>query len=327
MLRLGRSTTVWSNAMAVAIVAASATVAGAQTMGRPSKLPRAGVSSGKVEIAFGKCSTADKVMVTDLTLSPAAPKLGDKVTVALTARNLCDIAVDVPWQIFGPASLALGSGVQQKVPAGGSFVVNAIWTATEGAGGAYGAADPKNQLAEATANRANNGRQVQVTVESNVKRVEQMLSYQKAKDAGAGFAQNIGFGTIGCAWIGQFDPTRAETNGSSAPTPANQQNSVHFDARCPNVRGAGDPEAFMNFRLKNDWKIKDVTPGYARENAGISQWVVRPQEHSDNPYMKMHLETTGDPLLGGGYVTAFWKITIEGPDGTCPYKAIAGPCP
>lgn len=271
-----------------------------------------------------RCSASDKVMVTNLTLNPTQPTAGKQVTVSLTIKNNCDVAVTVPWLITGGTTgTAVGSGSQQNVPAGSSFTVTGLWTATAGQTGVYASADPKNVLGESVADRANNAKTALVTVGTisastqgtPLPKVRQMLLYGKAQEAGAAFNHNIPMGTGTCSVVGQFDPV-ADGYANRLTT------TVEFHLACLGPTTV-EPEAFLNFRLKNNWKVVAVNTKVADAvSYGTWQWITRPNEGTDNPGMKMRISTgAGGKLLVG--VT----VMIEGPEGTCPYTATTGACP
>ena len=288
--------------------------------------PQKGTSDrvGAGFVVGGRCSVKDKVMVTNLTINPAQPTAGQQVTVSLTIKNNCDVAVTVPWLITGgTSSVVVGSGSQPSVPAGSSFTVSGVWTATAGQSGVYATADPKNVLAESAADRVNNAKTYPVTVGTisastqgaPLPKVRQLLNYAKAKEAGATFNHNIPMGTATCSVVGQFDPIAGGYVGQAT-------SSVYFQIACLGPTTV-EPEAFMNFKLKNNWRIVAVNTKVEPDvSYGEWQWVNRPNESADTPGMKMRIS-----VGAGGKLLVSVGIMIEGPESTCPYTATAGACP
>lgn len=276
----------------------------------------------------GRCAAADKLMATNLTINPVTPKQGDRVTAKFTIKNLCDIALSIPWEIIGTGSVTHGSGVQQNVAAGQTFDVTASWTVSAGVGAVLGQSDPKNTFSELPANRTNNNKQMAITVSQisastqgsggTTRNVEEVLNYTKAKNAGARFAHNVENGS-GCDRIGQFNPTEW------AGYPEARDKSVAFVISCGvGLGGKADPVAFAGFTLKNGWSVKRVeTSELAPMTNGDWQYTsMLPGERSLTPYLKMHIWANG-----GGRVSRWVKIVISGPEGTCPYMDQSGPCP
>jgi len=280
----------------------------------------------------GQCTTADKVAVTDLTLNPAQPKQGQAVVVTLTIKNLCSVPLArVAWQIAStPDNTILGSGVvQAAIPAGQSVTVTAPWNAVPGQRGFDGRADPANLLRESAGDQANNRKTASINVpQMSASRqgaggaaprlVTQMLNYDKAKNAGGRFTNNLDPNTVGCLGTGQFSPANAPSGGADASV------AVVFRMSC--LAGArASPEAFTgNFKLQNGWKIKRVEPVIEHVKDGVDwQWDTRPTEGSDVPAMKMVLDGFGSALGRNKNATLYVKVVIEGPEGTDPYVASA----
>jgi hypothetical protein len=264
------------------------------------------------------CTADDKVAVTSFRLTPQELAVEGQVvveTMKITSKCPGGTAdLDVPWKIYADGQMISSGNV--RISAGDTATVSSSWTALVGSHSFFGSADPRNERAR------NNNTLPDVVMNvrprsTSANRIDntppqletQVLDYQKAKDAGAQFSDGVAGATI-CNPIGQYDPT-----GS----PDSSGNSVGFRIVCSNIiTGArANPEAFINFRLKNNWKIKSVDTSQIDLSTCTGanwQWQTRPSEGTDNPYMQMHLVSEPFQCL----VRAV-KITIEGPAGTNPY--------
>jgi hypothetical protein len=141
--------------------------------------------------------------------------------------------------------------------------------------------------------------------------VTQMLDYQKAKAAGAQFANSPEGGTEHCG------VAQSPLSGGSVQFSA--------DCRASAVGIRATPEAFMNFQLRNGWKIKSIDTFEIeplKKDHGDWQWRQRPSVGSDAPGLKMHIWAEGPrpPLGYSGWVYVGVRITIEGPQNTNPYE-------
>ncbi len=77
-----------------------------------------------------------------------------------------------------------------------------------------------------------------------------------------------------------------------------------------------EAEGFIGFNLKNGWKIVRIIEYRNPQNRnGGWSWIVKPQPGSDNPYLRIAIETKGDAFQGVGL-----GIVIRGPRGTNPYR-------
>ena len=268
---------------------------------------------------------ADKLQVTGFTVTPSNPLPGQTVTAKMTVKHLCTSgSVNVPWKLF-VGSTQIGSGTKSNVAAGLSFEVSANWTAASGQHQFDGAADPDKTLGESSSNHGNN---YPSGVVLNVpKMVTQVLKWSDAAKAGAQFPAPPAAAVSGithCPPWGQFEPLPGNF-------PDFLQFSIVFSINCgiaipPLSTTVVELEAFKSFRLKNGWKVKEVSEsGASSDNLAGHAWVQKPAVGSDDPYMKSKLNyqvvyTPGlPPVWVRRSLVRGVKVTIEGPEGTSPY--------
>ncbi len=153
----------------------------------------------------------------------------------------------------------------------------------------------------------------------------QVLSYARARAAGANFTQNpLSAGT--CPFLGQKD-------GASVGWAEAVHEGVTFMADCvpqqvlpvipPPTGGRVDATAYEDFRLKNGWRIKEVHVTFPSEphvdfmddSNKVFRWLRQPQVGSDDPSMSVHLAV--NPALA---LTVNVEVLIEGPAGRDPYQ-------
>jgi len=259
--------------------------------------PAGGVPKGTVQPQTTGAAPPIKLEVTGLTIEPANPKAGDRVTVKLTIKNTgTGTVANVPWSIEAD-NQRVGEGTEGSVTAGSSFTKTAQWTATAGKHQFSGDVDLQKTLKN-TAPPAARIKGLEVTVAAP-KLATQLLDNRFAKNAGAQFADNPE--TLGCIVFGPLDLGYTQ--------------KVNFEVNCI-ARPVGmktNPEAFKNFTLKNGWTVKSFgVSDDGKVNAGWS-WTVKPS--GNNPYLKMHLWANAHAAI-----TVFVKVWIEGPEGTNPYQ-------
>src|SRR5262249_19624450 len=111
----------------------------------------------------GAALLIDRVKVVDFTASPSPPRVGDRVTLTVTIRNLLNTPLDVPWSIRN-----VGQGTV-RVGASAETTVTAYWTPTF-VGGAFLEVelDPQNTLNEPPPARENNKRSIEPYVQPYV---------------------------------------------------------------------------------------------------------------------------------------------------------------
>ena len=259
----------------------------------------------KAPLQMEKKATAPfKVKVKGFEASATGAKAGDTVTLNLTIEYSGGSGTkSVPWRIWRDSDVEIARG-QKQVTAGatGTFTVTATWKATAGSHVFYGGI-PIPEIPDNVSSRTTMVFTApKVAAPPAPKLVTQLLSYSASKAAGAQFNHGVD-GATTCLYLGQFD---------------GESTTVKFWAECAAspTGGRASPEAFMNFRLKNGWKIKSVDTDPHMVN-GDWQWLSKPEEgsRSDNPYMKMRIWANAV-----GYALVYVKVTIEGPEGTDPYK-------
>lgn len=181
--------------------------------------------------------------------------------------------------------------------------------------------DTDNTLHEPIVQGANNEKRLKLTIPqasgqqaaapgSAPAMEKKFLDYDLAKNAGAQFANSVeGPEGLCTGRVGQF--------GGAAVN--DQWKGVLFKADCtqsPNgVRAT--PEAFMGFRLKNGWKVKEYAIfAVEKSRRGADwQWRQTPSKGTDNPSMRMHVFAQANTE-----VKVRVRVEIEGPAGTNPYQ-------
>ena len=267
------------------------------------------------------CTAADKLEVTSFTITPTQPASGQSVKVVMKIKNKCPSGtanLNVPW-IIKRDSTQISSGTVTLAPGATSSDLIGNWTAASGTFNFWGAADPQKTISETERNN-NTTNDYRITVGTSSSSTTstavletQLLNYQKAKAAGARFSDSVE-GVSTCR-IAQCDwSSYCGIAGGAIPSSGT---GVLFRATCQGLSsgGRGNPEAFINFTLKNGWKVKSVEVIEVRKRYGDWGWETRPSVGNINPYMKMHLwaDTDGD-------VAVNVKVWIEGPQGTDPYQ-------
>ncbi len=245
-------------------------------------------------------------------------------TVRMTVRNNmtppAPPLVAVPWSISlstRASSLAprqervLSSGVQNNVQSGSTFEVTAHYTinwrnSNPISDQVIGHINLGNFIGENDAELANNQKSIgDYPPTPPPVLVTQELDFAKAQANGARFKDNVESNT-GCFRLGVDDWSTAAF--------VERKSGVIFISNCVGG-GKASPEAYLDFRLKNGWRIKSVDedPQPQRGNNGFTlTW--KPQVGSDNPYMHAHIWSGFLSNINVGV-----RITIEGPAGTDPY--------
>ena len=246
------------------------------------------------------CSAQDKVEVASFTLNPAAPAIGQTVTVRLKIRSKCPAGtadLRVPWEIRKNSTI-LTSGAETLAP-GITKDVTTNWTAAVGTNNFHG----NVTLTDGGNNNTSND----VTVTLSPPLVQQALDHVNAKLAGANFSANKT----------DVNPCEVRTNGGA--TFAGRTNLFATIVCEQAVGGRGDVEGYSGFTLKNGWRVKNYAIIYERSpyNEGPGKgwsWVSAPPSGT-SPYFKIHLWADGLKRLSINFY-----ITIEGPEGTNPYQ-------
>ena len=113
-----------------------------------------------------------------------------------------------------------------------------------------------------------------------VEKETRILDVNEAKLAGARLDHGIESGGD-CSAIGAFD-AKLHAYG--------HQGTVRFSAGgCLLAGGKATPQAFLDFRLKNGWVVKDYISLYNRQEGGEWTLLTPPAKGSNNPYMKAHI--------------------------------------
>lgn len=258
-----------------------------------------------------KLLPADIVEATAFQAQPAVIRVGDRITLTLTIKNVSGAPLaSVPWTIIepvGPRWRTCGSGALTNVAPNAPVQVSCTMTAFVGPHSFRGAADPAGSLGEAQVPvnyRANNTRELTLTVMTAgaIAGTEVYLNAQRAKAAGAGFSQQID--RTPC-------PITLDENFNDL--------TMRVGINCANSLQGGkvDFELYRNFTLKNGWTVKwiDAPDMNHPTPAAGSRFDVRPAVGSTNPYMKVHSwsehHNSKFDLL---------RILITGPYGTDPYQ-------
>jgi hypothetical protein len=186
--------------------------------------------------------------------------------------------------------------------------------------------DPDNTLKEPTPQqRANNESRLRLTIpqvsgeqappgSQPPQLATQVLDYEKAKRAGAQFSHGVEGSQGACIDVGQFD-ARFSTFMQGRSIPAGVLFSIDCLVILAPTGARATPEAFMGFRLKNGWTVKEFGFGEILREAGDWQWRKTPSKGTDDPSMRMHIWANV-----GGRIGVPVKVIIEGPAGTDPYQ-------
>lgn len=297
-----------------------------------------------VLLCYG-CNEPDKVEVTELVSSHATPipGTGTVVTVRIkvhnkTADDLRHVMVDVNIPNVAPLASLYRDFVD--IPGGGFVEREYSFVAKVGLDIVTGCVDPENALGEQPEGIPNNCRSIDLTLYET-----QELDYRHASHSGATF--DDGRDAIGtCVRLGQGDARWMRDYG-------NGQTGVVFVADCPSYGsffgaligsgGRANPAAFGNFRLKNGWKVDSIQQNFRinREDANDVHgtldeafssagggnrdmdfaFTTPPAIGSDNPFMQAHVWANV-----GGFLVAYTKIIIKGPNGTDPYGPVTSMC-
>lgn len=267
----------------------------------------------------------DKIAMTEFVSDPSPiPPGTSQVMLWVTVRNLTSGPQAVT--INGPKIRILRTNPSPDVLELETTVVNLAPGATQRVGQKVNVApgtreyfarvDVDDTLHEPIVQRANNEKRLKLTIPqasgqqasppgSAPPKETQLLDYEKAKQAGAQFGASL-------------DPSSASP--ASTLCLVNQMGvpagGVQFSLICTYTGGRSTPEAWMNFRLKNDWKVKSFEVVNKTKFGSVDwQWIKTPSVGSDDPSSKVHL--WADPL---GQLIVIVKVTIEGPAGTNPYQ-------
>jgi hypothetical protein len=261
------------------------------------------------------------VEVADLRYDPPETGVSGR-TVRMTVRNNATALVAVPWSIsfstrnspFDPVwERVLSSGVQNNVPPGGSFDVTTHYTISSRHANplfdhVIGRVNLDNFIGENDAQQTNNQKSIgdyPPLPPPPPVLVTQELDFVKAKANGARFQDNVE-SNGGCFRLGVDDWATARF--------VEQKSGAIFISNCAGG-GRASPEAYLDFRLKNGWRIKSVHEDLLPHRGGNGfslTW--KPQIGSDNPYMHAHIWSGFVANISVGV-----RITIEGPAGTDPY--------
>ena len=263
------------------------------------------------------CSRPDKVAVADFTFNPPQPILGQPVVLTLTIKNLCNTSLTgVGWSIRASySSETLSRGIQENLLPGSSIVVTGQLTPSAHGEHRFTAEiDWSNILGESAEGQRNNVKTISFNVPTatpapnNAVRVEmetQVLDVDKAKLAGARFNQGVESSSA-CRFLGVFNSKTAVGNWPNS--------SVGFVAECI-AGGRATPEAFVDFRLKNGWVVKEYMEIRSVQSNGDWTLLTPPRLGSNVPYMKAHLWASAL-----GEARLILKVVIQGPRGTNPYQ-------
>ncbi len=249
------------------------------------------------------CSAQDKVEVASFTLNPAAPAIGQSVTVRLKIRSKCPAGtadLRVPWEIR-KNSTRLSSGTETLAP-GVAKDVTTNWTAVAGTNNFHGSVT--------ITDGGNNNTSNDVTVNLSPPLVTRALNHVSAKNAGANFsANNI-----------DKTPCILHSNGGQAGSYFGDE-VINSSVDCVTllVGGKLEVEGYSGFTLKNGWRVKSYelirgTNDFA-EGPGRGWSWLSATPTGTNPYYKIRLWADGHRGIEIGL-----KIFIEGPEGTNPYQ-------
>jgi hypothetical protein len=264
----------------------------------------------------------DKVAMTAFVCEPSPIPPGTaQVTLRVTIKNvtgglqgvtLSGLKIRVLRTNPQPDVLELETTVNNLAP-GASQTVGAHVNVGPGTREYFARVDPDDILHEPIVQRANNESRLKLTIPQALgqqapaapQKETQLLDYDKAKRAGAQFGASL-------------EPS--SSSPASTLCIVQQQQApgvgVSFSLQCTYTGGRSNPEAYVNFRLKNGWKVKsyDVL-NVTKFGSADWQWTRTPVIGSDDASSKVHL--WADPL---GQLFLSVKIEIEGPAGTNPYQ-------
>ncbi|HUP93074.1 MAG TPA: CARDB domain-containing protein [Solimonas sp.] len=262
------------------------------------------------------------VEITNLFVSPSAPSAGQPTVVKLTIRNGGSGTVaKVPWVIhWYTANQTLGQGEILNLAPGAIVEVSANWTPPAGSQTLQGYVDPTGKTFNNTAPASSKFRQIAVSVaQTSTKPTTtttatqvletKILDGNLAKNAGARSNSIIDGGSTPCSLENFFS---ASQDGIYPPGWIYGINCVALPAG-----GRVAHESYINFTLKNGWKIKGFSI-VQQSVYGVGanwQWAQVPTIGSTNPYMKMSVWANS-----GANVRVDVQVTIEGPAGTNPYQ-------
>ncbi|MGI9065863.1 MAG: hypothetical protein ACR2HX_05590 [Pyrinomonadaceae bacterium] len=259
-------------------------------------------SGSAVRSAPPACSAQDKVEVASFTLNPAAPSLGQTVTVRLKIRSKCPPGtadLRVPWEIR-KNSTKISSGTE-TLPPGISKDVTTTWTAVVGTNNFYGSVTMTDG--------GNNNTSNDVTVNLSPPLVTRVLNHVSAKNAGANFSANI------------VDSSPCVLYSNAGQAGSNSDDEVVNRINClPDLLGGrSDVEGYSGFTLKNGWRIKSHeiirgTGNFAEGPGKGWSWSSAPPTGT-GPYFKIRLWADANRGIQIGV-----KIFIEGPEDTDPYQ-------
>lgn len=248
------------------------------------------------------CSAQDKVEVASFTLNPAAPAIGQTVTVRLKIRSKCPAGtaeLRVPWEIRKNSTI-ISSGTE-TLPPGISKDLTTNWTAAVGTNNFHGSVT--------ITDGGNNNTSNDVTVTLSPPMISQVLSHVSAKNAGANFSANK-VDTNPCDLV----TSGGQAGGYGEEMVFNRLNCIGHLAG-----GRADVEGYSGFTLKNGWRVKSYeilrsAAPYAEGGGKGWSWLSAPPGGT-SPYFKIRL------WADGTYGIALRvKIFIEGPEGTSPYQ-------
>lgn len=282
--------------------------AGAQIVpGRPATVPLTSAPAAPI------------VEIVELSATPAAPKVGEMVTIKLSMRNAGTTTVaNLPWALqWHTGGQTLAQGTQTNVGPGARFEVTGSWKAVAGTQLMKGYIDPANtikngapitsRIRDLTLTIAQISASTLGTAAPAPVMETQRLDYSKAKNAGAGSSAVLRPGApAACAAYGVNEQDTAALS---------QVGSVYLNLDC--VGGVTvDVEVFKNFRLKNGWKVK--SSGISRVGPNMTwQYVTKSTELSTEPRTVLRLTGASTYLV--------LDVQIIGPAGTDPYTGRATP--
>jgi len=290
-MRLMRITNMLCGLAAIACCAASVAAQG-NVQPAPGSVVRSGPPA---------CSAQDKVEVASFTLNPAAPAIGQAVTVRLKIRSKCPAGtadMRVPWEIRKNSTI-ISSGTE-TLPPGISKDLTTNWTAVVGTTNFHGSVTMTDG--------GNNNTSNDVTVNLSPPLVTQVLSHVSAKNAGANFSANKV----------DTNPCDIATNGGRSGSYGEDMIFNHLTCLGHPAGGRGDVEGYSGFTLKNGWRVKshEIIRAAAPYNEGTGKgwsWLSAPPTGT-NPYFKIRLWADANYAIGIRV-----KIFVEGPEGTSPY--------
>lgn len=249
------------------------------------------------------CSAQDKVEVASFTLNPAAPAIGQAVTVRLKIRSKCPAGtadMRVPWEIRKNSTI-ISSGTE-TLPPGISKDLTTSWTAVVGTTNFHGSVTMTDG--------GNNNTSNDVTVNLSPPLVTRALNHVSAKSAGANFSAND---------IDKGPCFRASNGGQSGSSFGDEVMTSSVDCLAFAVGGKLEVEGYSGFTLKNGWRVKShaIIRGTQSYNEGEGKgwsWLSGPPSGT-SPYFKLRLWADGHNGIRIGV-----KVFIEGPEGTSPYQ-------